>query len=387
MSLAATVLVHGAQLVSGGEVVGGGWVAFERDVVAAVGSGDGWRAWAGDDTELIDANGRWLTPGFIDIHCHGGGSASFDDAASDDAIGTALALHRAHGTTRSVLSLVTAPLADLEARLRVVAAIAADDPLVLGTHLEGPFLDAQHRGAHPAKLLVRPTPDAIGRLLDAASGTLRQLTIAPEIEGGMEAVAQLREAGIAVAVGHTSATYEQARAAFDAGASILTHAFNGMPDLLHRAPGPVGAAVAAGATLELINDGVHVHPEVARILFAAAPGRVALITDAMEAAGVGDGHYELGGAAVTVRDGVARLDDGGSIAGSTLTLDAALRHAVADVGLSVADAVAALTSVPALAIGRAGDLGLLASGYAADAVLLESDFTVFGVWAAGSRLR
>ena len=166
-------------------------------------------------------------------------------------------------------------------------------------------------------------------------------------------VARFVAAGVAVAVGHTSATFEQARVAFDAGASILTHAFNGMPPLLHRAPGPVGAAIAAGATLELINDGVHVHPEVARILFAAAPGRVALVTDAMEAAGIGDGRYGLAGRAVTVKDGVARLDDGGSIAGSTLTLDAAVRHAVDDVGISVADAIAAVTSVPAAAIGRA----------------------------------
>ncbi|MEO5921525.1 MAG: N-acetylglucosamine-6-phosphate deacetylase [Pseudolysinimonas sp.] len=383
-STAATLVIHSAELVSGGAVVSDGWIAVSGDVIAAVGSGDGWRASAGVETEVIDAEGRWLTPGFIDIHCHGGGGAAFDDGAAG--IGVALALHRAHGTTRSVVSLVTAPLADLEARLRVVAALTADDPRVLGSHLEGPFLDVGHKGAHPAGLLVAPTPDAIDRLLDAASGTLRQVTIAPEVDGGLAAIAQLTAAGVAVAVGHTSATYDQARAAFDAGASILTHAFNGMPPLLHREPGPVGAAIAAGATLELINDGVHVHPEVARILFAAAPGRIALITDAMEAAGVGDGHYGLGGSTVTVLDGVARLDDGGSIAGSTLTLDAALRRAVTDVGLSVADAVAAVTSVPAAAIGRGGDLGTLAPGNAADAVLLDADLGIHAVWAAGARL-
>lgn len=384
MNRAATLLIHSAESVSGGVVTPGGWMAADGAVIAAAGSGDRWRAWAGEKTVVIDAAGRFLTPGFIDIHCHGGGGAAFDDGA--DGIRTGLALHRAHGTTRSLVSLVTAPLADLEARLRVVAALTADDPLVLGSHLEGPFLDATYKGAHPAELLVPPAPDAIGRLLDAASGTLRQVTIAPEVAGGMDAVAQFVAADVAVAVGHTSATYEQARTAFDAGASILTHAFNGMPALLHRAPGPVAAAIASGATLELINDGVHVHPQVARILFAAAPGLVALITDAMEAAGVGDGHYGLAGRAVTVKAGVARLDDGGSIAGSTLTLDAAVRRAVDDVGIPLGHAVAAATGIPAAAIGRANDLGALAPGFVADAVLLGADLTVEAVWAAGRRV-
>ena len=167
MNRAATLLIHSAESVSGGVVTPDGWMAAEGGVIAAVGSGDGWRSWAGENTEVIDAAGRFLTPGFIDIHCHGGGGAAFDDGA--DGIRTALALHRAHGTTRSVVSLVTAPLADLEARLRVVAALAAEDPLVLGSHLEGPFLDATHKGAHPAELLVPPTPDAIERLLEAAA--------------------------------------------------------------------------------------------------------------------------------------------------------------------------------------------------------------------------
>lgn len=384
MSLAATLVIHSAELVSGREVVSRGWIAVRGDVIVATGSGVGWRDLVGADTEVIDADGRFLAPGFIDIHCHGGGGAGFDDGV--DAIGTALALHRAHGTTRSVISLVTAPLADLEVRLREVATLTADDPLVLGSHLEGPFLASAHKGAHPGGLLVPPTPDAVERLLQAASGTLRQVTIAPEVSGGMDAVRTLVEAGVPVAVGHTSATYDQALAAFDAGASILTHAFNGMPPLLHRQPGPVGAALAAGATLELINDGVHVHPEVVRILFAAAPRAVALITDAMGAAGMGDGHYGLGGSAVTVEDGVARLAEGGSIAGSTLTLDAALRRTVEVIGIPIADAIAAVTGVPAAAVGRAHDLGALAAGYAADAVLLDSDLSVDAVWAAGRRL-
>jgi N-acetylglucosamine-6-phosphate deacetylase len=381
VSRAATLLIHSAESVSDGAIVSDGWMAADGGLIAAVGSGDGWRAWVGEKTEVIDAAGRFLAPGFIDIHCHGGGGGAFDDGA--DAIRTALALHRAHGTTRSVISLVTAPIEVLERGLGVVAELTAADPLVLGGHLEGPFLADSHKGAHPAELLIAPAPDAVGRLTEAAGGTLRQVTIAPELSGGLDAIARFAASGTAVAIGHTSATYEQASAAFDAGAGILTHAFNGMPPLLHRAPGPVGAAVAAGATLELIADGVHVHPAVARILFAAAPGRVALVTDAMEATGIGDGHYGLAGRDVTVTDGVARLDDGGSIAGSTLTMDAAVRHAVHVMGLPVALAIAAATAVPAAAIGRSGDLGALRPGYAADAVLLDTELAVEAVWAAG----
>ena len=216
-------------------------------------------------------------------------------------------------------------------------------------------------------------------------GTLRQVTLAPELPGGMDAIHALSAAGVAVAVGHTAADYDQALAAFDAGASILTHAFNAMPGLHHRAPGPVAAATRSpGVTLEIVNDGVHVHPEVVRMAFAAAPGRVALITDAMAAAGSADGDYRLGGLDVEVREGVARLAAGGSIAGSTLTLDDALRRAVLEVGIPVAEAVRAVTSTPAAAVGRGGDLGRLLPGYAADAVLLDADFTVRQVWSAGA---
>jgi N-acetylglucosamine-6-phosphate deacetylase len=201
----------------------------------------------------------------------------------------------------------------------------------------------------------------------------------------MDAVRAFSASGVAVAVGHTGADYDQALAAFDAGAGILTHAFNAMPGLHHRAPGPVAAAARTpGVTLEIVNDGVHVHPEVVRMAFASAPGRMALVTDAMAAAGSADGDYILGSLSVEVRDGVARLAGGGSIAGSTLTLDDALRRAVREVGIPVAEAVTALTATPAAAIGRGGDLGRLRPGYAADAVLLDADFAVRQVWCAGA---
>jgi N-acetylglucosamine-6-phosphate deacetylase len=379
-------LIHSARLVTSGRVVDNGWVLFDGDRVAAVGDGDGIPDTDSDSDTVIDAAGRWLTPGFIDIHGHGGGGTAFDSDA--DGIRTALALHHSHGTTRSVLSLVTASLPDLERQLGVIADAAGADPLILGSHLEGPFLDDAHRGAHDQALLRSADRASIDRLLAAANGTLVQVTLAPELPGGMDALRQLVDASVTVAVGHCAADYDLARAAFDAGASILTHAFNAMPGIHHRAPGPVVAAMdSLGVTLELINDGVHVHPSVVRLAFEGAAGRIALITDAMAATGSANGQYLLGTLRVTVTDGVARLLGGGSIAGSTLTLDTALRLAVTSVGLPIEVAVQALTETPARAVGRERDLGQLAPGFAADAVLLDADFSVQGVWGAGVRLR
>lgn len=378
-------IIHSATLVTDGAVTERGWVAFTGDSVTTIGSGENWREHAVRDTTVLDAQGHFLTPGFIDIHCHGGNASAFDDGVG--AIYRALEVHRAHGTTRSVISLVSGDHAGLTKNLSEIATLVENDPLVLGSHLEGPFLDQSFRGAHNPEALRNPTPDEIDELLSAAAGTLRQITLAPELDGSMAAIAQFTEAGVAVAVGHTSADYEQSCAAFDAGARLLTHAFNGMKGIHHRAPGPVAAAISRESViLEVINDGVHVHPDVVRILCESAPGRVALITDAMAAACANDGHYVLGSLDVTVTDGVARLSEGGSIAGSTLTMDAAVRRAVFDVNLSVPQAIAAATSVPARAIGRAADLGSLAPGFAADAVLLDADFRVQAVWAAGREL-
>ncbi|MGC5169126.1 N-acetylglucosamine-6-phosphate deacetylase [Micromonospora sp. DT81.3] len=380
-------VLHSARLVTGGRIVDDGWVLFDGGVVAETGAGTGWRdAAAGtivDATEVAGA-GALLTPGFIDIHGHGGAGFSYDDGP--DAIRAARALHRAHGTTRAVISLVTAPLDDLERRVRMVADLTETDPDVLGSHLEGPFLDAGHRGAHRAEFLRNPDPAALAALLTAGRGTLRQVTLAPELAGGMEAIGLVTRAGAAAAVGHTDADAGRSVAAFDAGATMLTHAFNAMRGLHHRAPGPVGAAANdARVVLEVIGDGVHVDARIIRMLFASAPGRIALITDAMAAAGAGDGHYSLGDLAVDVVDGVARLHGGGSIAGSTSTQDAALRLVVA-AGVPLEEAVAALTSTPAGAIGMSDRLGSLAEGFSADAVLLTAGLEVCGVWTAGAPL-
>ncbi|OCG72697.1 N-acetylglucosamine-6-phosphate deacetylase [Microbacterium sediminis] len=379
------ILIHSARLVTDRAETADAWIRLDGDRVAAVGTGAPPAPRPGD--EVVDARevagpGATLTPGFIDIHGHGGGGAAFDDGA--DAIRTARALHRAHGTTRAVVSLVTAPIDRLAERVAVVAELAATDPGILGSHLEGPFLDPGHNGAHDPALLRDPTPADLGRLLEAGRGTVRQVTIAPERPGGIDAVRLVVGTGAAAAIGHTDADAETALAAINAGATILTHAFNAMRPIHHRDPGPIPVAARdERVTLELIADGVHVRDEVMRMLFASAPGRVALVTDAMAAAGMADGAYVLGALDVDVTGGVARVRDSGAIAGSTLTQDAALRRAVA-FGAPLADAVDALTAVPARAVGRA-DLGSLREGAAADAVLLDADLRVRAVWAAGAR--
>jgi N-acetylglucosamine-6-phosphate deacetylase len=436
------VLVHGARKLDADGIVDDFWVLTSGPTIAATGTAETWRRHVGErrsagaatdarsvesldtpespsfaDPVVIDAGGAWLTPGFIDLHGHGGGGFSFDDGA--DSIRSALAVHRAHGTTRSVISLVANPPHVLAASLDAVARIAADDPLVLGAHLEGPFLAPSRKGAHNPDFLGVPTHHVLKQLLEASEGRLVQVTIAPELPGALEAIDTFVASGAVVAVGHTDAGLDLAREAFDRGATLLTHAFNAMPGIHHRDPGPVTAAVDdPRVTLELIADGVHVHPAVLALAFAAAPGRIALVTDAMAAAGAPDGPYLLGTLDVTVTDGIATLTpapplpaaptespvdvgssirrspdsrqtsvvaaaDSPTIAGSTLTQDRALRTALA-AGVDPVAAVTALTATPARVLGRT-DLGRLSLGQAADLVLLTPDFEVTHVWAAGRR--
>ncbi len=371
-----TTVIHSARKLDASGEQDSFWMLFDGGSITATGTGQHPSA----DTE-IDARGHWLVPGFIDLHGHGGGGHQYDDGI--EAISAGVAAHRAHGTTRSVISLVANPLDALLDSLAAIAGLAATDPLVLGSHLEGPFLAQERRGAHHPGHLLEPQPGVVEQLLEAAHGTLRMLTIAPELPNALEAVDVLVENRVTVAVGHTEASFEEAGEAFDRGARVLTHAFNAMPGIHHRAPGPVVAALEDDrVTLELILDGMHVHPAVAKLAFEGAPGRVALVTDAMAAAGVGDGDYRLGALNVSVREGLAMLSGTGTIAGSTLTQDDALRRALEFV--EPRDAIAALTCTPAKAIGLDDRLGMLAPGYVADAVLLDREWRVTSVWADGS---
>ncbi|MBV0894219.1 N-acetylglucosamine-6-phosphate deacetylase [Microbacterium sp. NC79] len=389
MDSSVRTLIHSATLADAGDLQPDSWVLLAADGVVASGTGDSWNDLVERGTTVIDAqelagNGALLAPGFIDIHGHGGAGHSFDDGSA--AIKAARDMHRMHGTTRAVISLVTADLDTLLQRTASVAACMTERSDILGVHLEGPFLDPGHKGAHEESLLREPIPAAIERLIAETNGVIRQITIAPELPGGLDAIRALVSNDIVAAIGHTNADADVTRDACDAGATVITHAFNAMPGIHHRAPGPVVAAVADPRMyLELIADGIHVDLDLIRMIFASAPGRVVLVTDAMAAAGSGDGDYVLGNLAVTVTDGVARLTHGNSIAGSTLTQDVALRNVVS-VGVPVATAIDALTRVAAEAIGVADRYGRVRPGYAADAVLLDRDLNVRAVWADATRV-
>jgi N-acetylglucosamine-6-phosphate deacetylase len=379
--VSGTTLLRAARAVDARGTTADAWILLDGDGIAAVGSGRE----APDADRAVDLGDATLVPGFVDLHVHGGAGGSHDDGA--EGIRAAVALHRRHGTTRSVLSLVADPVPDLVRSLGRIRDAMTDDPTVLGAHLEGPFLSPHAAGAHAHEHLADPTPARIEALLEAGEGVLQQVTIAPELDGALDAIRRLVAAGVVAAVGHTTCSGDAARAAFDAGATVLTHAFNAMPGIHHREPGPIVAALAdERVTLELILDGVHVDPAVAGLLLRAAPGRVALVTDAMAAAGSADGRYRLGSLDVDVRDGIARLAGTDTIAGSTLTQDRALRIALHDVGLALPDAVAALTAVPARALGLDDRLGLQRAGSAADVVALTPDLAVSRVWAAGAEV-
>ncbi|MGW2325507.1 N-acetylglucosamine-6-phosphate deacetylase [Streptomyces sp. NPDC001700] len=345
---------------------------------------------AGTDTSpsdtVRDLSGCWIVPGFIDLHLHGGGGASFTTGTTEEAV-TVIRAHRAHGTTTMLGSTVTGDLDDLARQAAVLSELTEQGELA-GVHFEGPFISPHRCGAHQPSLLRDPDPADVRKLIDAARGTARMMTLAPELPGGLESVRLLADSGILAAVGHTDSTYEATREAVEAGATVATHLFNAMPSLLHREPGPVAALLEdERVTVELINDGTHLHPAVLQLAFRrAGADRVAFITDAMSAAGMSDGSYALGPMGVEVKDGVARISDGptaGSIAGSTLTLDHAFRRAVTVDGLGVDQAVRALSATPAKVLGLDDRVGSLEAGKDADLVVLDADFRLRGVMRRG----
>ncbi|WP_435252141.1 N-acetylglucosamine-6-phosphate deacetylase [Streptomyces tendae] len=333
--------------------------------------------------ETVDLAGHWVVPGFVDIHNHGGGGASFAGGTAEEIL-VGVETHRRHGTTTTVASAVTGDLDFLARHAGMLAELAQQGDIV-GIHFEGPFISPCRKGAHDEQLLRHPDPAEVRKLVDAAHGHAKMMTLATELPGGLDSVRLLVEHGVIAAVGHTDATYEQTVRAVDAGATVATHLFNAMPPVGHRAPGPITALLEdERITVELINDGTHLHPAALQLAFHhAGAARVAFITDAMDAAGFGDGRYRLGPMDVEVTDGVARLVEGGSIAGSTLTLDRAFKRAVTVDRLPVGDVVAAISVNPARLLGLDDRIGSLEPGKDADLVVLDDAFDLVGVMRRG----
>lgn len=338
---------------------------------------------AREGANVLDLTGHWIVPGFVDVHNHGGGGASFTSGTPEEVL-KGVRTHREHGTTTLVASTVTGDLDELARRAGLLAELTQQGEIA-GIHFEGPFINPCRKGAHKEELLRHPDPAEVRKLIDAAQGAARMVTLATELPGGLDSVRLLAEHGVIAAIGHTDSTYEQTRQAIDAGATVATHLYNAMPGLEHRAPGPIAALLEdERVTVELINDGVHLHPAMLELAFHhAGAHRVALITDAMDAAGFGDGTYHLGPLEVEVKEGVARLVEGGSIAGSTLTLDTAFKRSVTLDRLPVESVVQAISANPAKLIGLYGEIGSLEAGKYADLVVLDAAFDVKGVMRRG----
>ncbi|BBZ45654.1 N-acetylglucosamine-6-phosphate deacetylase [Mycobacterium parmense] len=365
-------LIRAGAMVLDGQVRRPAWLEISGGRISACGSGPPPRP---ADRAFPDCT---VVPGFVDMHVHGGGGASYTDAGG---VADAAAFHLRYGTTTTLASLVTASPAELIAGVRVLAA-ATRQGVIAGVHLEGPWLSRARCGAHDPDRMRDPDPAEIDAVLAAGGGTIRMVTLAPELPGAQAAIRRFCDAGVAVAVGHTNATYEQTELAIAAGATVGTHLFNAMRPLHHREPGPALALLAAPqVTVELIADGVHLHPDVIRaVIHAAGADRVALVTDAMAAAGRGDGTFRLGEVTVEVVANVARVQGTSTIAGSTATMDQLFRAVAGLAGLPAAVQMTAAT--PARALGLPG-VGGLRPGHDADLVVLDDGLRVVDVMRQG----
>lgn len=368
-----------------------GWgVAFRGATILAVAPGE----MLAEYRDTTPAETKYIFPGLIDVHAHGGGGASFPDATSLDEVKTAAGEHLHHGTTTMLASLVTASVEVLGQRAELLAR-ACEEGIIAGIHFEGPFLSEVRCGAQDPRFLLDASPEVMKQLMEAASGWARSMTIAPE-RNDRAALEILVEAGAIPSWGHTDAGPAATRAAVAMGSEIcpagrratVTHLFNGMKPLHHRDPGPIAeffsAAASGQVALEMICDGVHLRPEVVRaVVSTVGTENCVLVTDSMAAAGMADGEYSLGPQQVRVSDGVARLADGDSIAGGTAHLIDCVRQAVVSAELPLNQAVAMASLVPATLFGWL-DRGVIGNGKRADLVAVDEELRPRGVLQAGT---
>ena len=328
-----------------------------------------------------------ILPGLVDLHCHGGGGASFPDSEGAEEMLAAVLEHRRHGTTSLVASLVTADAATLREKVAQLAGLHRDGEIA-GIHLEGPFLSEARRGAQNPAHLTDGDPALVRELAEIADGALATMTVAPEAAGADEVIDALAGSGAVPSLGHTDGGSAEMTRAVDRSIAALrrrrgrsplptaTHLFNGMRPIHHRDPGPALAALDAASrgemVVEVIADGVHLDARtVAHVFALAAEDHVVLVTDAMAAAGMADGRYRLGALDVTVAEGVATLTEGGAIAGGTAHLVEVLRHAVLEAGVELVAAVRAASTVPARVLGLEDEIGSLAAGRRADVLMVD----------------
>ena len=386
----STLLIHAGRALTPTAEIHNAGILIREDVIEAIGPRSGITLPAG--AQEILATDKTAIPGFIDIHIHGAGGHDVMEG-NDTALRAITRKVSQYGTTSFVATTVTA---SIENTLRAVEGIAGyiaqqyetEEPRadVLGIHFEGPFISKERRGVHSAQWIQLPSAETLGRMLKSAAGSARMLTIAPEVLGAAPCIDAARQAGLVVSMGHTDATYEQARAAIARGAHSATHVYNAMRPFTHRDPGVIGAVLTTPeVNAELIADGVHVEEGAMKLLLLAKGSEhVTLVSDGLSATGMPDGKYMLGGMEVIVSGGVCRNADG-VLAGSTLTLDRALRNIVA-LGTPLPDAVRMLTLNPASLLGIEFKKGSLRVGADADILLLDESLHLAGIWARGVAL-
>ncbi|WP_256761158.1 N-acetylglucosamine-6-phosphate deacetylase [Cohnella sp. WQ 127256] len=337
--------------------------------------------------ETIDVQGSWIIPGFIDVHVHGGAGHDFMEA-DEVGIEAITKFHASNGTTSLLATTLTASREDLTAvieRVRSFMSTSMPYTQIVGVHLEGPFVNVKWKGAQNPDFIIPPQQDWLEEWVTRFPGILKIQTLAPESEGALEYIRKLDQHGIVPSCGHTDATYDQIIAAADNGLRHAVHTFNAMKPLHHREPGTVGAVLTDDRiTAEVIADGHHVHPAGIKLITRAkGTHNVILVTDAMSAAGMPDGEYNLGGLPVHMTCGVARLKESGSLAGSTLTMINAVRYLVREVGVSIEEASRMASANPARQLGIDSTTGTLEVGKAADFLQLDGTLDIQTIWIGG----
>lgn len=381
-------IITNANIVTEREVIEGGHIVLDGGTIRSIGRADA--PVGGLSGETIDAQGGWVLPGFVDVHVHGGYGADFMDA-SRESLDTITKFHGGNGTTSIVATTLTGPREQLSKVLDAVSDYMAGDmpyAQVVGVHLEGPFINVKYKGAQNPAYIVPPQKDWLEQWVARHPGLIRQLSLAPETEGALELIAWLRQNGINVAAAHTDATYDQLIAAAEAGLNQAVHTFNAMTGLHHRNPGVVGAVLTDDRIrAEVIADGHHVHPACIRLLMRTkTDDNLMIITDAMSAAGLEDGIYDLGGLAVNVSGGVATLVEGNSLAGSTLTMIGALRYVTRHAGVTVPQASRYMSGNPARQLGIFERTGSLEVGKQADVLLVSPELELRRIWVRGQEI-
>ncbi|AKI50106.1 N-acetylglucosamine-6-phosphate deacetylase [Listeria monocytogenes] len=334
---------------------------------------------------IFDGNGGLLIPGMIDVHIHGAKNYDMMDGSTESIQAVSMACAET-GCTSFLVTSVSSSLEDLIQMIRQTKKVIGKEKgaKIAGIHLEGPYLNIEKKGMQNPAHLRHPDLKEMKKIFDEADGLIKMVTIAPELPGGIEIIDFLKKRGVVVAIAHSNATYEEAQDAFEKGASHITHCFNAMPAIHHRAPGLVAAALENDSiSVQAIVDGVHLHPGIVRLIHKIkGPDKMVLTTDALQAMGVGDGEYIFGGHQVTVTEGVARLQDG-TLASSTVTMNKSLRLSN-EFGINLQDTIQMATSTPADILGMK-NLGRIEKGYSADLVLLDKKFEVLSTWINGEK--